>query len=342
MLWKSRNALAGFSVFAVVAVMVTYLIWSTLQRSVAGDTDRYSATFTDVQGLRVGDDVRVAGVRVGRVDSIARTPDDDAAVGFEILRDQHLYTNTTALVRYQNLIGQRYIALEPGQGTAAPLPPGGSIALDHTEPSFDVSTLLAGFQPLFSVLQPDQVNELSQTLIQALQGNGVSLSALITQGAALASTFGDRDRILGDVITNLAGVIDGLAHRSSALKTLIRQTQQLMTGFYDQGKLLESSVDQAAATTDSLDGLVSTIAPGMAQAQDNATTGVGLLLANGAALDRAAVQVPNVLDDIARFTSYGAYANAYFCSLDVSLYNVILPRGLFSQIGGDSHSEVCR
>lgn len=122
MLRKSRKALVGFSFFAILAVTLTYLIWSTLQRSVSGDTDKYSATFADVQGLRVGDDIRMAGVRVGRVDRISRTPTDQAHVDFEIQHNQHLYTNTTALVRYQNLIGQRYVALEPGSGAAAPLP----------------------------------------------------------------------------------------------------------------------------------------------------------------------------------------------------------------------------
>lgn len=339
---KSRNALMGFGIFAVIAVLLTYTIWSTLQRSVSGNTDKYTAVFTDVLGLRVGDDIRMAGVRVGRVDDIKRDADDHARVDFEIQRDQHLYANTKAMVRYQNLIGQRYVALAPGEGTAKQLKPGAKIDIAHTEPSFDVSLLLAGFEPLFSVLQPDQVNSLAQTLIQALQGNGVSLSALITQAAALANTFSQRDQILGDVINNLSGVIEGLAHRSDSLKTLITQTQTILTGFYAQGQSLKASVDVAAGATNSLAELVGQVAPGMAQAQNNATTGVSLLLGSGAALDQAAIELPNILNDLARVTSYGTYANAYFCGIDVSLWNVLLPRGLFSQIGGNSHSEVCR
>ncbi|WP_375139446.1 MCE family protein, partial [Nocardia cyriacigeorgica] len=77
------------------------------------------------------------------------------------------------------------IALIPGEGDGTALEPGGHISLERTEPSFDVSALLSGFEPLFSVLQPDQVNSLSETLIQALQGDGVSLSALIIQAAEL-------------------------------------------------------------------------------------------------------------------------------------------------------------
>jgi phospholipid/cholesterol/gamma-HCH transport system substrate-binding protein len=339
---KSGRAAIGFGLFAVVAIVLTYTMYSTLQRSVTGATQSYSAIFTDVLGLRAGDDIRMAGVRVGRVDTIDFGDNYQAKVGFRIQSDQHPTTTTKAVVRYQNLIGQRYIALLPGQDPGVPLPPGGQIPIQRTEPSFDVSALLSGFEPLFSVLRPDQVNSLSKTLIQALQGNDVSMSELITQAAQLATTFGQRDRILGDVVTNLSSVITGLAHRSGDLETLITQTRSLMEGLYKQGAALESSVDRVAKSTDALAGLITAVKPGVAAAQDKATSGIALLLTNGASLDKAAVELPNFLNRVAQFSGNGAYGNAYLCTLDVSLWGVLLPPGLFSQIGGNSHSEVCR
>ncbi|MFC4127969.1 MlaD family protein [Nocardia rhizosphaerae] len=339
---KSTKALLGFSLFAVLATVLTATIWSTLQRSVPGNTSSYSAVFTDVLGLRVGDDVRMAGVRVGRVDEIDFTDDYRARVDFRIEARQQLTDTTEALVRYQNLIGQRYVALVPGDGGGAVIPPGAQIPLDRTEPSFDVSSLLSGFEPLFSVLQPDQINSLSETLIQALQGNEVSLSALITQAAQLAATFGERDQILGDVLSNLSSVLAGLANRSGELETLITQTRALMDGLYAEGESLKSSVERVAGATDSLVSLIGAVKPGMAQAQQNATTGVLMLLTNGAALDRMAVEMPDFLNGVARFTQYGTYGNAYICRLDVSLWGVLLPEGLFSQVGGNSQSGVCR
>ncbi|MFF2082942.1 MCE family protein [Nocardia sp. NPDC058176] len=339
---KSGKALIGFSFFVVLATVLTYTIWSTLQRSVPGETTSYSAVFTDVLGLRVGDDVRMAGVRVGRIDKIDFTENYAAQVDFQIEARQQLTDSTKALVRYQNLIGQRYLALAPGTGEGAVIPPGSRIPLDRTEPSFDVSSLLSGFEPLFSVLQPDQINSLSETLIQALQGNEVSLSALITQAAQLASTFGERDQILGDVLSNLSSVLAGLANRSGELETLITQTRSLMDGLYAEGESLKSSVERVAGATDSLVSLIGAVKPGMAQAQSNATTAVMMLLYNGAALDRMAVEFPDFLNGVARFTQYGTYGNAYICRLDVSLWGVLLPEGLFSQVGGDAQSGVCR
>lgn len=339
---RTAKAWIGFTLFAVISIALTSTIYGTLQRSVPGSTDQYSAVFSDILGLRVGDDVRMAGVRVGRVDTIDFADDYQAGIEFSIESDQHLTTTTKALVRYQNLIGQRYIALTPGDQPGQPLPPGGRIPIERTEPSFDVSALLSGFEPLFSVLQPDQVNSLSQTLVQALQGNQVSLSALITQAAQLAGTFGERDKILGDVVSNLSSVMSGLANRSNELETLITQARALMDGLYARGEELKSSVDQVATSTDSLVDLIASVKPGVVAAQNKATSGVALLLLNGAALDRAAVELPNMLNRVASFSSYGSYGIAYFCGLDVSLWGVLLPPGLFSQIGGNKHTEVCR
>jgi phospholipid/cholesterol/gamma-HCH transport system substrate-binding protein len=295
-----------------------------------------------VLGLSGGDDVRIAGVRVGRVQKIELDSHNRAKVTFIVQSDQHLYTNTKALVRYQNLIGQRYLALEAGEGGAAPLPAGGSIPLSHTEPSFDISLLLGGFQPLFQMLQPQQVNQLSDALIQALQGDGVSLTAFITQAAQVADEFHNRDAILGDIITNLSGVITGLGNRGEQLNTLILQTKALVSGLYAQGQSLLHSTEAVAGATSALSTMVGRIEPSLRSAQNSASAALSLLINDGSRLDRTAVELPAILTGVARWTGQGAYANAYSCTLDVSLWGVLPPYGLLPQLGGNSHSAVCR
>ena len=79
----------------------------------------YKADFTDVTGLNEGDDVRIAGVRVGTVDSISivRAPATRAwpQVAFTVQKSRPLPTSVTAALRYRNLVGQRYIDIEPGR-----------------------------------------------------------------------------------------------------------------------------------------------------------------------------------------------------------------------------------
>ncbi|WP_054815242.1 MCE family protein [Nocardia arizonensis] len=338
-----RKPLIGFGIFALVSVLVTVVVWNTLARIVSGDTKSYSATFSDVLGLRAGDDVRMAGVRVGKVEKIELDARNDARVTFIVQSDQTLYDDTKALVRYQNLIGQRYIALAPGKApNPAPLKNNASIPLERTEPSFDVSALLNGFQPLFQVLQPDQVNRLSETFIQALQGDGVSLSAFITQAATLATDFQRRDAILTDVITNLSGVMAGLAKRGDELETLVTQTRALIGGLYEQGQSLQQSTVQIATATTSLVDMVGKIQPKLKTTQDSTAAALSLLIATGPQLDQAAVDLPAILAAGGQFTSEGSWAAAYACSLDISLYGVLFPRNILTQIGGNSHSAVCR
>lgn len=343
----------GFGVFAVTAVLVTVVIWNTLGRSVTGPADTYTALFTDVQGLRPGDDVRIAGVRVGKVESIAlqrndRTNHYVAKVTVIVQRDQTLYDDTKALVRYQNLIGQRYIAFAPqtgggtGPGTHTALANHATIPIERTEPSFDISLLLNGFQPLLQTLQPEQINDLSNTLIQALQGDGVSLSAFITQAAELAGDFQRRDTVLSDVITNLSAVMSGLAERGGELETLVTQTRALIGGLSAQGQSLQSSTRQIATATSALVGMFRQVQPKFVLAQTATFDALTVLLANGDRLDKAAVDLTAVAGDWGRATQDGAYATGYICSLDVSLYGVLLPRGMFSEIGGTGHAAVCR
>lgn len=338
-----RKPLIGFSIFALVSLLVTVVVWNTLARTVDGDTRKYTAIFTDVLGLRPGDDVRMAGVRVGKVEKIELDGKNDAKVSFIVQSDQTVFDDTKALVRYQNLIGQRYVALTPGK-EAAPtaLKSGATIPLERTEPSFDISALLNGFQPLFQALEPAEVNAMSETLILALQGDGVSLSAFIVQAAQLATDFQRRDAILSDVITNLSSVMAGLAKRGDELETLVTQTRALIGGLYDQGQSLQQSTVVLADATTSLVGMVGKIQPQLFAAQNSTTAALNLLLANGAKLDQAAVDLPSLLADLGRMTSEGTHANAYLCGLDISLYGVLFPRGLVSQIGGTGHSEVCR
>lgn len=142
---RFRGPLIGLTVFMTVALTLGWLVYATLLREVSGSTTAYSAIFTDVYGLREGDDVRMAGVRVGRVQKIELVDNERARVDFVVQNDQKLYGNTIASVTYQNIVGQRYVGLSPGKsgGPAGDtvLAAGATIPVERTDPSFDVTTL---------------------------------------------------------------------------------------------------------------------------------------------------------------------------------------------------------
>src|SRR5262249_54291202 len=106
--------LAKLVVFAVVTVVLTAFLAGTLGSLGFGGGPAYKAMFTDVTGVLPGDDVRVAGVKVGRVTSVDLAPDGRTAE-LTFTASVPLTTTTLAKVRYRNLVGQRYVALSEGK-----------------------------------------------------------------------------------------------------------------------------------------------------------------------------------------------------------------------------------
>ena len=226
-----RGPLIGLSLFMVVALTLTWLVYVTLRRDVAGDTVPYSAVFSDVFGLREGDDVRMAGVRVGRVEKI-ELEGANAKVSFVVQADQQVLGTTVASVTYQNIVGQRYLGLSLGKvGEPGPLPAGSVIPIERTDPSFDVGTLLNGYEPLFSVLNPRDADNLTKGVIASLQGDDASIVALVDQTAQLTEAFAGRDEELGGVITDLNSVATNLAEHNDELDHVIDQTRTMVSTF---------------------------------------------------------------------------------------------------------------
>ncbi len=336
-----RKPLIGFSLFAVVALLLTYIIYSTLERSLPGDTASYSTYFNDASGLASGDDVRMAGVRVGRVSDIA-LDDGRARVTFEVQTDQPVFTNTMAAIRYQNLIGQRYLSLtlvpdEP----STPLAAGASLQ-QRSEDSFDVTKLLAGFQPVFETLDPEQVNALSEGLVQAFQGNAVSLSYTVAEVGQVASDMADRDAVIGAIIDNLSGVMRDLAMQGSQVSTVIDSIGSLIENLNSNSAAFGQSVSQIGETATGFGDVLAQSRSSLADAADNARAATDTLIANGAKLDNMAQQLPIFLGHFPLVQGQGAYLNIYACDLDIAIGDVLFPPGIINKIGGTKHSEVCR
>ena len=102
------------------------MTFGTLAATIAnvsfGDRFTYRAIFTDVTGLATGQDVRIAGVRVGEISTIGIDRDrTSAVVAFSVDRSSVLTGGTVATIKYRNLIGERYLALSQGPGSATAL-----------------------------------------------------------------------------------------------------------------------------------------------------------------------------------------------------------------------------
>lgn len=334
-----RRELVKLLLFAVVSIALLSLLWSTLVNVTSGPTKTYIAEFTDVSGLHEGDNVRIAGVRVGRVEGL-KLVGTRADVTMSVQADQPVFENTQVVIRYQTLVGQRFVGLVPGPGPARPLADGARIPANRTEPSFDLSSLLNGFAPLFSVLQPADVNRLSDTIVSVLQSSGPEIVPLLEQTATLTNTIADRDRIIGSVIDNLNPVLDQLASKGPQTDALIAQTRRLVDGLNTNTERIFGSLHQIRKFSGNAQDLLGDIRPDLHKDVRRAVDAADVYADQKGALADTLKGFPGFLSGLARITQYGSWVNLYACAFDLHVAEGV--PGSFGTLPGDTHTEVCR
>ncbi len=317
---KSLKSFSGpliaLTLFMVISLGLTWLVYATLRRDVRGDTTPYAAMVSDVFGLAEGSDVRVAGVRVGRVQKI-ELQGNNARVDFVVQSDQKLYGNTIASVTYQNIVGQRYLGLSLGNvGDRGALPPGSVIPVEQTDPSFDVGVMINGFEPLFSLIDPEDLNNLTLGAVQSLQGDEVSLTALIDKTSQLTESFASQDAQLGPTITNLNEVVSNLAKHNDSLDHVITETRQMVSTFNARRPELVSSMGSISRVVRQLSSITDVVYPPINELVNRQPGFAKHLTQIEPQLAFTGANLPLLLKGLARITNEGAYGNAYPCDLN--------------------------
>ncbi|TNC24732.1 MCE family protein [Mumia zhuanghuii] len=317
---KTAGALARLLVFLVVTGTLTAVLAVVIGNATFSETKKYHAIFADVTSLVEGDDVRIAGVRVGNVEHVQVESDSTARVTFAVDSSVTLTQGTLATLRYRNMIGQRYLSLsEDAEGSTLALEPGKTIPMSRTQPALDLTVLFAGFKPLFAAMSPEDTNKLTYELIQVFQGESGTVESLLTHTASLTTTLADRDELIGSVITNLTTVLKSFNDRDTELSSMISTLQQLITGLKDDRGVLTGSLDDIASLTTDTAGLLEDIGPPLtadiAHLRD-LTDEIGTKQARRA-LDKTIKILPIKIDRLGRTGQYGSFFNFYVCDIGV-------------------------
>src|SRR6476469_9142003 len=309
---STRSSLVKFLIFVVATLLATGTLAATISNTQFGDKATYRAMFNDVTGLAPGQEVRIAGVRVGEVTSIQVAPDRiHAKVGMDVLKTSVLTQGTKATIKYRNLVGERYIALTQDVGGPAPLRDGATIGLDHTQSALDLTVLFNGFKPLFAALSPKDVNELSGEIISVLQGEGGNVDSLLATTASLTSTLADRDEVIGRTITNLNTVLGTVDAHDAALKQLIDQLQRFVSGLAADRRTIGASLTNINSLTAQTADLRKVTRPSI---KDDVSQlrALGQNLnkpSNTAAFEKFLSNSPGKINTITRTATYGSWFN---------------------------------
>ncbi|WP_406691745.1 MCE family protein [Saccharopolyspora sp. ID03-671] len=302
--------------FVAVTLTLTGILVSTIAANSSGDAREYTARFADASGLGEGDDVRIAGVKVGRVTELEVDDEQHALVRFDVESSRSLPRDAQATVKFRNIAGQRYLSLDAAlRDPKDVLPAGGEIPLERTHPALNLTALFNGFQPLFQALNPEDVNQLSGELVQVLQGESGTVDSLLAHTASLTGTLAQKDEVIGQVIDNLNAVLGNVNQRGPQLAELIDALQRLTSGLAEQRKPVGEAIGALDELSNTTAGLVEQARPPLQQDIAALRDVTGLLNQDLPLLDHTLQTMPNRLQRLTRTVSYGGWFNYYSCQV---------------------------
>jgi phospholipid/cholesterol/gamma-HCH transport system substrate-binding protein len=317
---KIRHDAVRLGVFLAVCLIGVFGLFAVFGQLRFGvETNGYRAEFTNVTGLKGGDFVRIAGVEVGQVKKVAIQPDTTAQVDFTTDRSVVLTEGSRAVIRYKDLIGGRYLALEEGAGSTKKLQPGGTIPLARTSPALDLDALIGGFRPLFRALDPEQLNALSGQLIQALQGQGGTINSFLAQTAALTNTLADRDQLIGQVIVNLNVVLGSLGDQSDQFAKAVDALAELVKTLESHKQDISNGLAYTNAAAASITDLLAQARPPFAKTIHETDRAAGIVVADHDYFDNLLNTLPDAYQALARQGIYGDFFSFYLCDVVLKL-----------------------
>ncbi len=333
------KALVRLVVFLAVAGLFAAMELSTLTGPHTGTTDGYHAIFggpDGVSGLRVGNPVKVAGVPVGKVTGVDLVDAEHARVSFTANRKQKITSHTWAVVRYANLLGQRYLALTQNAPGGRTLPAGATIPAQRTAPALSLTDLFNGFRPLFSALTPQQVNELSQDIVDVLQGQTARIEDIIARTADLTGNLADRDQTFTAVVDSLDKLLTTVSEHDTQLANVVTSLHALTTELHREGSSIIGSVGGVDRLIGSVSGLFQNLENHSLPADiADAASLTKLLAGNTDTVASLVSGFASAFQTFARISQNGNWINVYACNVFVKTYGTvnITPNQLVGSLG---------
>ncbi|MET0757621.1 MAG: MCE family protein [Mycobacterium sp.] len=316
---RGNGTLVKVAIFTVAMLLVAAMLVVVFGEFRFASGNAYHATFKEASRLKSGQDVRIAGVPVGTVKGVKLNPDNTVDVAFDISDRYQLYTSTKAVVRYENLVGDRYLEITSGPGELKKLPPGGTIPEQNTQPALDLDALLGGLRPVLKGLDGAKVNEVSSAVIELLQGQGGALSNLLSTTGAFTQNLAARDQLIGDVINNLNTVLATVDEKSAEFNASVDKLQQLITGLAQGRDPIAGAIGPLASAENDLTDMLAASRRPLQGVIENARP-----LAQR--LDERKGDVNKVIEPLAEnylrlnaLGAYGSFFNIYYCSIRIKI-----------------------
>lgn len=264
--FRERNPVS-VAVVGTVVLLVLLAFAFKFSAIEAHFTERgYAADFAETGGLKGGEQVRINGLPVGKVGSVALKP-GYVRVAFKVRKDVPLGDTTRAAISTATVLGTKVIELTPsGPGHLT-----GEIPTSRTTSPYDITDALQQLTTETGQLNTQQLAASFTTLSKAFGSSGPEIAQTLSGVSRLSQTIASRDSALAQLLSNTKGVTQILADRKAQFVTLFADGNQLLQALYAQRDAYQSLLQNVTYVVGQLQGLVNdnqtTLKPALAQLQ---------------------------------------------------------------------------
>jgi phospholipid/cholesterol/gamma-HCH transport system substrate-binding protein len=282
--FRERNPVVIGAVGLTVLALLTAAAFNADRLPVIGDGETYSAAFAEAGGLKPGDEVRIAGVKVGKVEEVD-LDGDHVKVTFKIKGEPEFGTATGASIRVKTILGAKYLALHPkGKGRLAP---GSEIPLERTVPAYDVVQAFSDLTTTTEEVDTDRVAKALDTISTTFEDSPEEVRASIKGLSRISRTVASRDKALRELLDHANGVTGVLAGRSEDFTALVKDGDKLFKEISKRRTAIHKLLKSSAALGIQLSGLVQDNDKEIGPALKGLNRVVTMLERNQAVLDRS-------------------------------------------------------
>jgi phospholipid/cholesterol/gamma-HCH transport system substrate-binding protein len=269
----------------------------------------YSAALSEAGGLKTGDDVRIAGVKVGKVTGVG-LDGDHVRVDFRVGRSTHLGRRTSATVRIKTILGQKFLALQPaGPGELVEIP------LSRTTPAYDVVEAFSDLGTTTGAIDTQQLAAALDTVSTTFKDSPEDVRAAVDGLGRLSRTIASRDQQIRELLEHANGVTGVLAARNKELVSLLSDGDLLLQELRRRRDDIHTLLVSTVTLSQQLTGLVRDNREAIRPALENLKNVLATLQANQDNLDRSIKLLAPFVRVFANTTGNGRWFDTYIQNL---------------------------
>ncbi|MGN6302321.1 MAG: MCE family protein [Angustibacter sp.] len=251
--FRERNPVPIGAVGLLLIGAMLLLAFNVQKLPIIGRGTTYQAAFTEAGGLKTGDDVLIAGVKVGKVKKI-ELDGAQVLVTFKITEPAHFGTRTGASVKLKTLLGQKYLALDPeGPGQ---LDPDHVIPTSRTVPSYDVIDAFSELTQTEERIDVPQLSSSLDVLATEFKDSPPEVKASLEGLTRLSRTISSRDQQLAELLAHAKTVSGTLAARNGEVDALLKDGDLLLAELQKRRAAIHTLLTNTAALAEQITGLV--------------------------------------------------------------------------------------